>query len=85
MRNCGRGSAASEHCSAFGIVHMVAAGWLLLMRQRKRYNAKQAAPGAGGKKAAPFLSEMCWRVAVSAYAGAAICLFGPILRSGFRV
>ena len=30
------------------------------------------------------LFRKCWRVAVSAYAGAAICFFGPILRSGFR-
>ena len=33
-------------------------GNLLRKRGGRRYNAEQAAPGSGGKKAAPFLSEM---------------------------
>lgn len=33
-------------------------GDLLRKRGGRRYNAEQAAPGSGGKKAAPFLSEM---------------------------
>lgn len=33
-------------------------GNLLRKRGGRRYNAEQAAPGVGGKKAAPFLSEM---------------------------
>ena len=58
-------------------------GNLLRKRGGRRYNAEQAAPGSGGKKAAPFLSEM---LASGRFrlCGAAICFFGLILRSGFR-
>lgn len=40
-------------------------------------------PGLAGRRPLHFFRK-CWRVAVSAYAGAAICFFGLILRSGFR-
>ena len=58
-------------------------GNLLRKRGERRCNAEQAAPGSGGKKAAPFLSEM---LASGRFrlCGAAICFFGLILQSGFR-
>ena len=58
-------------------------GNLLRKRGGRRCNAEQAAPRVGGKKAAPFLSEM---LASGRFrlCGAAICFFGLILRSGFR-
>lgn len=40
-------------------------------------------PELSGRRPLHFFRK-CWRVAVSAYAGAAICFFGPILQSGFR-
>lgn len=40
-------------------------------------------PVLAGRRPLHFFRK-CWRVAVSAYAGAAICFFGPILQSGFR-
>lgn len=58
-------------------------GNLLRKRGGRRCNAEQAAPGSGGKKAAPSLSEM---LASGRFrlCGAAICFFGLILQSGFR-
>ena len=58
-------------------------GNLLRKRGGRRCNAEQAAPWVGGKKAAPFFSEL---LASGRFrlCGAAICFFGLILQSGFR-